>query len=806
MIGGVRVVRFSSLRWRVGVAAIVSLAVAAAVLSVALAAADGARAAGDDLSRRLVPAAAVSGQLLAQYNEQQLALRDYITGGNPAALVPYRHAGAQIPAQQGRLARLIRGYRGAPRGLAGAEAAYRTWLATVAGPQLAAARHSDFTTARALQADIDASRPEALAVRTRVAALQAQITSLQAQATARLINDQHLVLLALIAGCAAVVLIAVGAVAAVRRWLLRPFVSLRRAAEAVAAGSYGTQVPAVGPAELDELARATEAMRKRLVAALAEAEQAEQRFRALFESSPDATLTVTADLSVIMANAQAERVFGYSVGELVGQPISKLIPAAVDVPDSYLADLGPQPLNGCPVIAMDKRGTEFPAESSVTALPTESGLVGLISVRDIRERVAAQAEAEQLRAEAERERYEARLAQSQRLESLGQLVGGVAHDFNNLLNVIRGYSDFVAEGIGVLASQDGELEAVLADVGEIRAAAQRAVNLTRQLLIFARRDAISPRVLDVGGVITDIENLLRRTLGEHIKLLISVAPGLWPVLADPGQIEQVLVNLAVNARDAMSGGGKLTIEAGNITADLAYAAARPGLAPGSYTQIRVSDSGTGMDKEVLAKVFEPFYTTKPKGQGTGLGLATVYGIITQLGGCVQIYSEPGLGTTASVLLPATDAEPAAIESKAAAPEHGRGETVLLMEDEQSLRDLAIRILARNGYQVLVAATPADALRQTSDPAQPVDLLLTDVVMPRMLGHEIAALIRATRPGLPVLFMSGYTQPILDTHGAIDDATDLLEKPFTESALLARVRNAIDNRGASGAAVIRVIAE
>jgi len=266
------------------------------------------------------------------------------------------------------------------------------------------------------------------------------------------------------------------------------------------------------------------------------------------------------------------------------------------------------------------------------------------------------------------------------------------------------------------------------------------------------------------------------------------------VRADRGQLEQVLVNLAINASDAMPGGGKITIDTENIVADEAYAASRPGLKPGNFVRLRVSDTGTGMSRQVLARVFEPFYSTKARGRGTGLGLATVYGIVTQAGGYVQIYSEPGFGTTVTVMLPAVAAAAGLIaEPPAAAPARGRGETILLIEDEPSLWQLASRILTRSGYQVCPAASPADALREASDLRQPIDLLLTDVVMPDMLGNEVAARVRASRPGLPVLYMSGYAQTVLDSRGALDAHVDLLEKPFSEITVLSRVRQAIDSR-------------
>jgi len=399
---------------------------------------------------------------------------------------------------------------------------------------------------------------------------------------------------------------------------------------------------------------------------------------------------------------------------------------------------------------------------------------------------------EVVRADAERAAAQDRLRHAERMESLGQLVGGIAHDFNNLLNVISCFADLIAEEIAGLAAEDGRLGSVAGDVEQVRGAAQRAIRLTRQLLIFARSDVVHPEVLSLNDIIAGLEQLLRRTLGEHISLNTAPADGLWPVKADAGQLEQVLVNLAVNARDAMPGGGKLTIDTANITVDETYADNRPGLKPGRYARLRVSDTGTGMPPEVLARVFEPFFTTKPAGKGTGLGLATFYGIITGADGYPQIYSEPGFGTTITGLLPATGEKTARSEAPPAETPRGRGETILLVEDEASLKDLASRILTRNGYHVRAASTAAEAPSIAGDTGQPIDLLLTDVVMPEMLGNEVARRIQVIRPALPVLYMSGYAQPILDTHGALANQIDLLEKPFTEATLLTRVRRAIDN--------------
>ena len=785
----------SGLRRWVSIAAAVSLAVTAAALIVALAAEVGGRATSRELSQRLVPAAAGIGVLLGQYSDQQTALRNYVTSGQAAQLRPFTQAAAQIPGQQAKVAALVRPYPLMAHELAVAVAAQRAWRARVAGPQLAATAHRNFARARALQADIPVVRRYVLAVRSPIVALQAQIASRQGRVVARLISGQQRLLGSLVAVCAVVAVIAVGGVVVVRRWLLTPFAALRAAAESVAAGQYDTRVPAVGPAELADLGRSADLMRTRLLAALAEAQRAEERFRGLFDAAPDATLTVAVDGSIAMVNAQAVRMFGYGAGELVGQPVEVLVPAAARSAypsnrDGYFADPATRPMGaGLELYAVRKDGREFRVEVTLSSLPAKSGVMATVTVRDISERLAAQAE---------RERLELRLRQSERLDSLGQLVGGIAHDFNNLLNVITGYTDFAEEELTGLAGRESRMESVLADIEQVRQAARRAVGLTRQLMVFARREVVHPQVVDLDILVSGVQQMLGSILGEHVEMVIVPGAGVWTVKADPGQLEQILVNLALNARDAMPGGGKLTIDTGNVDADEAYTASRPDLRPGRYVRLRVSDTGTGMSREVLARAFEPFFSTKPKDQGTGLGLATVYGIVTQAGGYAQIYSEPGHGTSVSAMLPASDEAASTTTSvPVTVPAPGRGETILLVEDEKSLRDLSRRILVRNGYQVYPAADSADALRHASDLQQPIDLLLTDLIMPDMLGNEVAVLARAVRPGLQVLFMSGYAPPVLYSQGALDPYIDLLEKPFSETTILARVRRAIDSGGAPG---------
>ncbi|MDQ1430836.1 MAG: hypothetical protein QOF40_1438, partial [Actinomycetota bacterium] len=350
---------------------------------------------------------------------------------------------------------------------------------------------------------------------------------------------------------------------------------------------------------------------------------------------------------------------------------------------------------------------------------------------------------------------------------------------NNLLAVILNYASFVEDEI-----QDNEV--ARADVEQIRIAAERAAGLTRQLLIFGRQETIQPVTLDLNAVVIDVQTLLAPTIGPHIEIVVDAAPDLPPVRADQGQLEQVLVNLAVNARDAMPLGGTVTIETGVLEFDKDDARTRRGLRLGRYLTLSVSDTGMGMSPEVLARAFEPFFTTKASGEGTGLGLATVYGIVTEAGGTVLLYSEGELGTTVRVYLPAAE-EAATVprSSRAATVRRGQGETILVVEDEQAMREVAARILRRNGYRVLEAADGDEALAVAGD--QRCDLLLTDLIMPRMSGRELVERAHERWPGLPVLFMSGYSRGVLGAHHALDCSVALILKTFSDQALVEKVR-------------------
>src|SRR5882762_1005801 len=391
---------------------------------------------------------------------------------------------------------------------------------------------------------------------------------------------------------------------------------------------------------------------------------------------------------------------------------------------------------------------------------------------------------------------EAQLAQSQKMEAIGRLAGGVAHDFNNLLTVILSYSELLLEDLP-------QGSATREDIGQIRKAAQGASELTRQLLAFSRQQVLEPRVVDLNAAVTGIERLLGRVLREDIQLRCALGADAGTVRVDPGQLEQVIMNLAVNARDAMPSGGRLTVETANVDLDAAYMQAHPLAAPGRYVMLAVTDTGMGMDAATQARIFEPFFTTKEAGKGTGLGLATVQGIVQQSGGFIWVYSEPNHGTCFKIYLPRVD-EPVS-ETASAAAETTRGtETVLVVEDVAAVRAVTRRMLERYGYSVLEAADGEAAIRLAAKFGQPIHLLITDVVMPNLGGRDLAAVFEKTYPDTKVLFMSGYTDDAIVRHGILQEDIAYLQKPFTPESLARKVRAVLDANLADRPATVLVI--
>lgn len=413
---------------------------------------------------------------------------------------------------------------------------------------------------------------------------------------------------------------------------------------------------------------------------------------------------------------------------------------------------------------------------------------GILVSRDITERKQAE---ETLRESEEKLRLsEEQLRMSQKLEAVGQLAGGVAHDFNNLLTVISGYSELVLNRLSADDSNRPKIE-------EIKRAAERASGLTRQLLAFSRKQVLQPKLFDLNHLVTDMTKMLQRLIGENIEMTTIIGPEA-PITADPGQMEQVLMNLVVNARDAMPNGGRLTIETAPVEFDETYVASHLNVQPGNYVMLAVSDTGQGMDADTRKHIFEPFFTTKEQGKGTGLGLSTVYGIVKQSGGDIWLYSEPGQGTVFKVYLPAANSVEQQATAAADRSELPRGtETILIVEDEPKIRELAIDCLSFCGYDVMSAGNGMEALDLLKETKRPIDLLLTDLVMPKLSGRELSEQVSIIQPSAKVLFMSGYTNDAIVNHGLLDGATSLIQKPFTLEALVRRVREVLDGQQPAG---------
>jgi PAS domain S-box-containing protein len=512
--------------------------------------------------------------------------------------------------------------------------------------------------------------------------------------------------------------------------------------------------------------------RKRAEAAL---RASEERFRSLVDHLDTLVYTTDLDGRVVFVNHAIER-FGFTVADMLGRVAIELVhPDDRAALDRTRADRLDAARPDSPEQVLEFRlvdGAGKPRFVRATNRPiyTDGRLTGLTSVLvDLTEQHEAE---EKLRA-------------AQKMEAVGRLAGGVAHDFNNLLSVIGSYTDLALEGLH-------PSDPLRADLEEVRAAATRAEQLTRQLLAFSRRQVLQPKPTSLTDLARGLEKMLGRLIGEDIALELDLAPGLPQTLADPGQLEQVLMNLAVNARDAMPDGGRLVIATREVELAPRRAAAS-GVAPGRYVELAVTDTGSGMDAATRARVFEPFFTTKGLGKGTGLGLSTVYGIVAQSGGGIEVDSAPGRGATFRVHLPRHDAPtPAAAKASSPAPSARGHETVLVVEDEPAVRDIARRILDAAGYRVLTAAGPAEALLTAEQDGASIDLVVTDVVMPGMNGRELAARIGPLCPHADVLFMSGYTDDSLERHGVLGPT--FLQKPFTARALAAKVRAVLDARG------------
>jgi PAS domain S-box-containing protein len=505
---------------------------------------------------------------------------------------------------------------------------------------------------------------------------------------------------------------------------------------------------------------------------------AEQRYRALLENARDAISVSNPEGVILEANAGWERVLGLPRDQVVGRNVADFAPDPAPLKSEYDRAVARRAGSIPPTAIRRPDGSVVQIELSRSVVDVGGERFILSIGRDVTDRL----------------RLEEQFRQAQKMEAIGSLAGGVAHDFNNLLSVILSYTTLV---LGELKPGDP----MRADIEEVKKAGERSCDLTRQLLAFSRQQMLQPRVLDLNVILAGMERMLRRLLGEAIQLSLLTFTKIGRVHADPGQMEQVVMNLTINARDAMPNGGKLSIETVNVDLDAAYAALHHGLAPGPYVMLAVTDTGTGMDAATRSRIFEPFFTTKEKGKGTGLGLATVFGIVAQSKGHIAVYSEPGRGTTFKVYLPRRDQ--VADEEAPVAPlptTNLRGsETVLLVEDEDQVRALARAILGRNGYNVLEAGNGGEAFLVCEQFESKIHLLVTDVVMPRMTGKQLAERLGPLRPEMKVLFMSGYTDNSVVHHGVLDAGVAFLQKPITPDALLRKVREVLDAPARAGKA-------
>ena len=506
----------------------------------------------------------------------------------------------------------------------------------------------------------------------------------------------------------------------------------------------------------------------------------EERFRSFVENANDIVFSLSPGGAFVYVSPNVQELLGYSVRELEGREFQSLVhpedlPVCLTALERVMAG---DKISGIEYRVRHRNGDwHWQMTNAAPVRNAEGQLIGLGIARDI---TGLKADA------AERAVLQDQLVQLQKIESVGRLAGGVAHDFNNMLQVILGHVELAME-------RNAAGQSARDDLLEIRKAAERSSGLTRQLLAFARKQTVAPKILDLNDTIHGMLQMLRRLIGENIDLSWRPGRGLGPVRMDPSQIDQILANLCVNARDAVAGAGAIAIETTGESFTPEHCAAHPAHLPGDYIRLSVSDNGCGMDKEVLGKLFEPFFTTKPVGEGTGLGLSTVYGIVRQNHGFIDVASKPGQGTTFHVYLPRhSEAPPQAAPAPARAPAGTARETILLVEDDPAILAISRTMLERLAYRVVGARSPDAALQLARDHAGPIHLLMTDVVMPGMNGHDLAARLLDPHPHIKRLYMSGYTADVIAHHGILDDGIHFIQKPFTLAELEAKVRETLDD--------------
>ena len=507
-----------------------------------------------------------------------------------------------------------------------------------------------------------------------------------------------------------------------------------------------------------------------------ELQECESKYRLLAENISDVIWTTDLEGSITFITPSSENLYGYSSEEMLGMPLEEtLSPQSVPIVKKMIGDALAD-YKGAVLITIDtrhKNGQMVPVEIIADFLWDENGIpTGITGVsRDI----------------SKRKLLEKQLIEAQKMESVGRLAGGVAHDFNNLLTVILSCAEVVAAGMR-------EDDPIMEDIRDIRKAGKRAASLTRQLLAFSRRQMIQPQIMDLNELIADLERMLRRLIGADIDMPFTPTPGLWKVEADPGQIEQIIVNITINARDAMPDGGRLTIETANVELDEEYVDYRSMVTPGEYVMIAITDTGCGMDAETMKNVFEPFFTTKETGKGTGLGLSVAYGIVKQHKGNIWVYSEPEKGTVFKIYLPRC-LKKSGQEYRSRAPikiaELRGSETVLAVDDDDTILRAVVRMLKQHGYNMLQAANGEEAKVVADEYEGPIHLLLTDVVMPGMSGRETAESVLVGRSEMNLLFMSGYTGNAIAHHGVLDPEVNFISKPFSSDDLARKVRMVLD---------------